>query len=207
MSVAELVRERVHSVPEGEFIHSRDLVEEIGSRAGVDVALHRLRESEHLVPVRRGIYFKARPTRFGLTRPDALRVGYEVAKAAGHTAGVGPAGYTAARALGLTTQVPAWDELSVPGRAPAALPEVRFASRSAVARTKLRPLEVAVLELLPHWPRYTEVSWAGFVKTVAGLVERGKVDTEAICSVARRERHLEARARAERLHSEVTDIA
>ena len=75
MSVAELVRERVRSVPEGEFVHSRDLVEEIGSRGAVDSALRRLRESEHLVPVRRGIYFKARPTRFGLTRPDALRVG------------------------------------------------------------------------------------------------------------------------------------
>jgi hypothetical protein len=105
----EFVRERVERLPGDTFVHSRDLVAEFGERTAVDVALHRLKESGELVPVRRGLYYKGRKTRLGTTRPDPIRTAYEVARAAGYGSGVGPAGYTAARALGLTTQVPRRD--------------------------------------------------------------------------------------------------
>lgn len=206
MSVMERVRERVVATPADAFIHSRDLVAELGERTAVDVALHRLKETEDLVSVRRGLYYKGRKTRFGTTRPEALRVGYEVARSAGFECGVGPAGYSAARALGLTTQVPRRDELSVPGRAPADTPDVHFCSRSSTARSKLRPLEVAVLELLPAWPRYSEESWGTFVKVVAALSAEGRVSLSEVRDVARRERHVAARKRAERLFDEVETV-
>lgn len=199
--VTKLVREAVRATPEGEFVHSRDLVQKFGSRSAVDVALHRLRDSESLVPVRRGLYFKGKKTRFGPTRPDPLRVGYEVAKSCGFTSGVGPAGFSAARALGLTTQVPSRYEIAVPGRPPADTAEVQFRSRSAVARRDLRPMEVAVLELLREWPRYSERPWREFTKTVGDLVRRGEVDLEAVQLAAHRERHLSARDRTDQLVS------
>lgn len=203
MSVAELVRERVQDLPQGEFLHSRDLVAEVGAREAVDAVLHRMGAAGELVPVRRGIYFKGKPTRFGLTKPSDLRVGYEVAKASGFTSGVGPAGYTAAKTLGLTSQVPARTELCVPGRAPAPTPWVKFLSRSSVARTSLQPLEVALLELLPHWPRFVEASWDELVDRVAELTRSGSLDPVAVLAVARRERHVEARRRAELLCEQV----
>jgi hypothetical protein len=204
-TVAELVRERVRSIPTGEFVHSRDLVDDLGSRGAVDVALHRAHVGEHLVLVRRGLYYKGKPTRFGTTRPDPYRVALEVAKAAGHDGGVGPAGYSAARALGLTTQVPPSAEVSVPGRAPKDLRGVHFTSRSPVARRSLRELEVAVLEMLREWPRYSEESWLVFVDRVRDLARSGRVDPAAVRTVARREHHAQARELADRLCREVGD--
>lgn len=204
VSVAERVRDQVHNAPVGTFLHTRELVDSCGTRAAVDVALHRLRTEEHLVAVRRGLYFKGKPTRFGPTRPDPLQVGYEIARSAGFHAGVGPAGVSAARALGLTTQVPGWHEIAVPGRAPADAPGVRFTSRSGAGRAALKPLEVAVLEVLRGWPRYSERVWPEFVRAMSTLVERGEIEVAAVQRAARRERHIAAREKAAQLAADLT---
>lgn len=204
LPIATLVRERVESAPVGSFVHTFELVESLGSRAAVEAALHRLSRSDvPLVPVRRGLYFKGKSTRFGRTRPDPLRVGYEIAQARGYTSGVGPAGYSAARALGLTTQVPASHEIAVPGRAPADLTGVHFTSRSAGARSGLRALEVAVLEILREWPRYSEGTWETFRARVGELAAQDQVAPAAIQRAAHLERHLSARANADRLMVEI----
>ncbi|HEY5178505.1 MAG TPA: hypothetical protein VIJ07_01800 [Dermatophilaceae bacterium] len=206
LPIATLVRERVESAPVGSFVHTFDLVESLGSRVAVEAALHRLSRSDvPLVPVRRGLYFKGKSTRFGRTRPDPLRVGYEIAHTRGYTSGVGPVGYSAARALGLTTQVPARHEIAVPGRAPADLTGVHFTSRSGVGRAGLRPLEVAVLEILREWPRYAEGTWATFCARVGDLAARGEVDPVSIHRAARLERHLGARTHADRLLADIGD--
>lgn len=204
-AIAERVRERVRSVPDGAFVHSRDLVDEPRDRGAVDVALHRLLRDEELVQVRRGIYYKGRKTRFGIMRPDPYKVALEVARAAGFDRGVGPAGMSAARSLGLTTQVPTEVEVSVPGRVPRGMAQIRFSSRSPVARRDLRPLEVAVLEMLREWPRYSEESWLVFVARVRELVAHGDVAVEHVTAVARRERHASARVNAELLRSELVE--
>lgn len=203
-TVVDRVRQHVHEVPEGAFVHSRALVDAIAGpspqdRSAVDVALHRMRDSEHLVPVRRGLYFKGRPTRFGPTRPDPLRAGVEVAKAAGYEDGVGPAGYTAARMFGLTTQVPARVDISVPGRAPADFKGVHFTSRSAASRRGLGQLEVALLEVLRDWPRYSEETWSTLTERVRELAASGELDVEHVGSAARRESHTRLRERAGKL--------
>jgi hypothetical protein len=203
-TVAERVREQVRNTPAGAFLHTRELVESCGSRAAVEVALHRLRIEEPLVTVRRGLYFKGKPTRFGPTRPDPLQVGYEIACSAGFQAGVGPAGMSAARALGLTTQVPGWHEIAVPGRAPADVPGVHFTSRSGVGRAALRPLEVAVLEILRGWPRYSERTWPELAHAVRTLAKSGEIDLAAVQRAARRERHVAAREKADQLAVEAT---
>jgi hypothetical protein len=199
VGVADHVRGVVEKTATGGFIHSRDLVPLVGSRAAVDTALHRLTATGALVSVRPGLYFKGKRTRFGITRPDPLTVGFEVAKGRGFATGVGPAGVSAARWLGLTSQVPAVEEVAVPGRAPAEPHGVRYRSRAAVGRQGLGPVEVAVLEMLREWPRYCEASWSEFVSVVARLCLRGAVDVDRIKDAAAREHHVAARERAAEL--------
>lgn len=202
-SVAAVVRDHVARTPAGAFVRSSELAAQAGSRRAVDVELHRLQANEPLVWVWPGLYFKGKNTRFGVTPPDPLAVGYEIARDHGYTSGVGPAGVSAARALGLTTEVPGTVEVAVPGRAPAAPTGVRFTSRSAAGRSGLRPLEVAVLELLRAWPRYSDKSWDEFVAVVRELHAKRRVDVAAVHAAAVREHHREPRERAVRLTAEV----
>ncbi|MCE4267190.1 hypothetical protein [Rhodococcus globerulus] len=74
-----------------------------------------------------------------------------VAELVGDMKGVGPAGLSAASALRLSTQVPRFRQIAVPGRAPVGTSTVKFLTRSArPARIKadLTDLEVAFLEVL-----------------------------------------------------------
>jgi len=202
--IAELVRKRVNAAPAGAFVRTLDLVEALGSRAAVEAALTRLTRTDGpLVAAGRGLYFRGKSTRFGMTAPDPLSVGYEVARTHGYTSGVGPAGYSAARALGLTTQVPGRHELAVPGRAPADLPGVHFTSRSSAGRSGLRPMEVAVVEILREWPRYAEGTWAALCGRVGDLATRGAVDPVAIHRAVRLEHHLNARVHADQLLADI----
>lgn len=208
-SIVDEVREHVARCAVGGFIRSSELVGVRESRSSIDVALHRLAQTEPITLVRPGLYFKGKRTRFGVTRPDPIRVAYEIARDRGYPTGVGPAGVSAARALGLTNHLPAAVEVAVPGRAPVDPEGVRFVNRSPAGRIGLRPIEVAVLEMLREWPRYSEKSWDDFVQVVAGLHSKGKVNLSAIRDAALKERHRAPRQRAIRLEADVrrTEIA
>lgn len=221
MSVMSQVREHVDQLPVGAFVHSRDLVAQLGERTAVDLALHRLGKADELVAVRRGLYYKGEKTAGGRTHPDALSVGYEVARAAGYASGFGPAERTALEVLGLAASQktsstralsakaapPVPVTVSVPGRTPANTPDVRFVARSAVARTRLAPLEVAVLEVLATLPEPSGRIWSRLLAHTAAMERAGAVSTRAIAEVAVRERHLATRDHAERLYEEVSTHA
>jgi hypothetical protein len=86
--------------------------------------------------------------------------------------GGGPAGVTAARALGLTTQVPAVEMYAVAGRPRSAPAGVRFVSRSVERRIhRLAPIEVALLEVLRDWPGTSESTWEDLVAIVRTMSE------------------------------------
>ena len=108
-----------------------------------------------LVRVRRGVYYRGKPTRFGMTRPSILEAAVAVAGP-----GSGPAGVAAAHMLGLTTQVPGTVEVGAPGKVPEPMEGVRFRLRPFGRRElRLGPVEVAVLEILRD-PGSVEASWA-----------------------------------------------
>ena len=108
MSAAALVRDQVGSTPRGSFVRSRNFP---GSSSAVDMALSRLAsEPGPLVRVGRGVYWKGVDSRFGAGAPPALEAALEVAGP-----GSGPAGWSALRFLGPTTQVPALPQAAVPG--------------------------------------------------------------------------------------------
>ena len=180
MSVAETVRIKVSKARPG-VLFTVDEFE--GPRGPVETALSRLEDRGELRRVRKGLYFKGVRSRFGSGRPRVEDVVYKVCG----TKGVGPAGWTASRILGLSTQVPASYEFAVLGTPPTNIPGVRFHSRKNLARIDLNPLEIAVLETLRAWPTHTEASWDELVKRVAELRDAGAVKPERLAKVVARE--------------------
>lgn len=153
--------------------------------------MSRLAAEGELVRVRKGLYWKGPKTRVGMPLPRPIEVALEVAGP-----GAGPAGVSAAHALGLTTQVPAVERVAVPGRVPAPLPGVRFVSRSIERRIGgLRPLEVALLEVLRDGPVVIESRWGKVAETVRRLAAAGEIRLAVIEAQLPHEHHVAARHR------------
>ncbi|MGH9032401.1 MAG: DUF6088 family protein [Acidimicrobiia bacterium] len=150
-----------------------------GSPDAVAKALSRLAHAEELRRVRRGLYWRGAPTRLGMAPPSPNRFVNEVIDAPG----TGPAGWSAALALGLSTQVPRRETIAVPGRAPRSPGTVRFVSRAASTKRRderLRPTEVALLEVLRDWNTLVEVPTAAAVKRVADLAGSGTLRLDRV---------------------------
>ena len=180
MTTAEAIRTKVRRAPVGSFIRSSDLP---GPRAAVLTALSRLHADGELVRVRNGLYWKGVKSRFGSGRPGLLEA---AVKAAGDK-GVGPAGWSATQVLGLSTQLPAIPEVAVPGPAPS-FDGVRFHRRNNTARRELDFYEVALVEALRDFPRYSEVDMETVALTVKRLADEGKLRLKRVERVASSER-------------------
>lgn len=187
-SVAGAMRSAVTHASPGTFFRRRDFA---GSDRAVESALSRLASDGELVSVRKGLYWRGRETRFGMTRPSPLEIALEIAGP-----GAGPSGVAAAHALGLTTQVPGTVEVAVPGKVPEGLAGVRFRSRPYARRERvLRPLEVAVLEVLRD-PGAVEMPWALACERISELMDTGKVRRQEVVTEAVAEPNRAARERA-----------
>lgn len=150
-----------------------------GSPEAVAKALSRLTYAEELRRVRRGLYWRGTPTRLGMSPPSPGRFVHEVID----SPGTGPAGWSAALALGLSTQVPRRETIAVPSRAPRNPGTVRFVSRAASAKRRderLRPPEVALLEVLRDWETLVEVPTDAAVERIAGLAGIGTLRLDRV---------------------------
>lgn len=177
MSVAERVRSRELRSKPGVLLSADDFE---GSRSAVESALSRMASRGELPRVRRGLYFKGVRSRFGPGRPPIEDVVHKICG----KKGVGPAGWNAARVLGLTTQVPARLEFAVVKAPPANLPGVIFRVRRNTDRLAANPREIAVFELLRTWPTHTEGSWADLVAKVAALRSARTIDLDRMARIA-----------------------
>lgn len=167
----------------GRILRSRDRFwrpeDFAGSPEAVAKALSRLARSGELRRVRRGLYWRGTPTPLGMAPPPAERLVDEVVG----QPGIGPAGPSAALALGLTTQVPRLDTIAVPGRTPRHARGVRFVSRSASTRRRderLRPAEVALLETLRDWERLVESPLPEALGRIQTLVMTGSIRLDRV---------------------------
>jgi hypothetical protein len=103
--------------------------------------------------------------------------------------GSGPCGLSAARFLGLTTQVPVKMDIAVPGRAPMPVAGVEFHSRPySRLLCRLKPAEVAVIEVLRSWPSGVEADWQALSARVSLLVLEGVVRPEVVSLAISEER-------------------
>jgi Family of unknown function (DUF6088) len=186
-STAAGVRGRALASTPGTFLRRKDFT---GSDRAVESALSRLALSGELVRVRRGVYYRGVPTRFGMTHPDLL----ESAVAVGGP-GAGPTGVSAAHALGLTTQVPGIVEVGVPGKVPDPMQGVRFRMRPFERReVGLTTIEVAVIEILRD-PGAVEATDGETRQRLHDLIRRGAIRPELIAEEVAEERHIGARQR------------
>lgn len=122
--------------------------------AAVAKALSRLAATGELERVRKGVYYRGRPTRFGPSLPAASAIAANSVQTPFH-----PAGLTAANALGFTTQNPSRLEYATPARErPAALGGVSVQTRRPRSRSELTPEEGALLEFLRERGRTSDLS-------------------------------------------------
>jgi len=112
--------------------------------AAVSQALSRLTKRGELERVRKGVYYRPRPTVLGASRPSPNAVAALSSQTRLH-----PAGLTAANYLGFTTQNPARPEYaSSAAAAPSALAGAHVYTRRPRNRENLSERESAILEFL-----------------------------------------------------------
>ena len=189
----------LEGMPAGSFVHVDTLP---GSRAAASSAASRAHKRGELIPIRKGLYWKGARTRYGMTRPSPEAAAVEIL---GRT-GVGPTGHTAARALGLTTQLPATPALTIAGPLPTSVPGVRVSRRNNMRRRELSYTEIALLELLRgSWESVVEGGWAALVTAAAAAAERGTVRLDQFASAVTGEHSPTARDNFARLAHDVSD--
>jgi hypothetical protein len=172
-SVASTVRAAIARKSPRSFVGPSDFD---GSSRAVQCELSRLAARGELAHVRKGLYWKGPKTELGMVAPHPLDLALHIGGP-----GAGPAGFSAAAMLGLTTQVPAVVEVAVPGWMPTPPEGVRFTRRHPSRRElHLRPAEVALIEVLKDWPTTVESSWGELVERTAELVAAGKVRPTAV---------------------------
>lgn len=195
-SVASSVRGSVNKKPSRSFLDPSDFN---GSAHAIECALSRMTAGGEILRVRKGLYWKGPTTRLGIAPPRPLAVALHVAGP-----GSGPAGYTAAAVLGLTTQVPATVEVAVPGRAPTPPAGVRFTLRGPFRRDlRLTPNEVALLEVLRDWPTTVEVDWEALASRTRELVRTGAIRPARVAEAAAAEHRPALRDGWDRLRLEI----
>ena len=186
-SDAAAVRKRVESMPSRSFVSVRDLELPVEgrrmSKRAVEVELSRLAKAGIVRGVRKGLYWKGVETPSGMLPPTSTELGLAVGGP-----GTGPADVSAARFLGLTTQVPVVVDMAVPGRAPSPTADVVFHARPySRATSRLRPAEVAVLEVLRIWPSGVEEDWEFLAERVTALCGMGTIRPECVSEAADQE--------------------
>jgi len=186
----------IRALPVRSFVSPGDVP---GSSIAVRSALSYAVDKGILERVRNGVYYKGEPSRYGRTKPAASDVAYEILG----DVGVGPAGFTAARHLGLTTQVPREVEYSTVGRVPTALAGIRVVKRGNLDRVRLSATEIAILEVLRDPATFVETGWTGLVDSV----RMRKVELEALAAVAAKERPVAVRANLKKLAVLLADVA
>jgi hypothetical protein len=157
-----------------------------GSPDAVAQALSRMARSGEVRRVRRGLYWRGAPTRLGMAPPPPGRL----ARAVVGGTGSGPAGWSAALALGLSTQVPRREVVAVPGRSPRSPGSVHYVSRAASTKRRderLRPTEVALLEVLRNWDGLVEIPAAEAVARIERLADSGAVRLDRIARASETE--------------------
>jgi hypothetical protein len=171
LSPAAAIRE----TPERSFVHVDRLP---GSSTAARKAASRAVKDGLLLPVRRGLYYRGRRTRYGVTAPRAD----EIARAVLGTRGIGPAGYSAARAWGVTTQIPpVWHVATL--RTVDPIDGVVQHERRNLARADLNEKEIALLELLRSPEVYAEAGWDALADNVSAALQAGEISADRLRNV------------------------
>ena len=187
LSAADSIRRDIASGGDGRWWRTTDFPH---SPRSIECELSRLAAAGELLRMRKGLYWRGHPSRFGMTPPSVMTTGIEIAGR-----GSGPAGVAAAALLGLTTQTPSIIDIAVPGRCPSAIAGVRFRQRPIERRERNLSLqEVAALEVLRD-PTTAEKPWGAVVERVREWGATGRLRLDVMTIQIADESHVKLRER------------
>lgn len=189
----------IRKTPERSFVHVRRLP---GSPTAARKAASRAAKDGLLLPIRRGLYYRGHRTRYGIAAPHPD----EIARAVLGNRGLGPAGYSAARAWGVTTQIPpAWHVATL--RTVDPIDGVVQHERRNLARLDLNEKEIALLELLRSPEVYVEAGWDALVDKVRAALRSGEISAERLREALPGERNRAVRDNFARLEATLSSTA
>lgn len=171
-SVAWNVRKKVLRSND-RFWHVKDFD---GATSAVWDALSRLAREGEIRRVRRGTYWRGRQTSWGRAAVPAIAAVREVV---GDKEAVGAAGWMAANAVGISSQVVATPVVSVTSRPPTGFDNIKLISRAQRTGRRdanLSDAEVTLLEALDGWHHYSEVPPHTAVKRLLEYIEDTNAD-------------------------------
>lgn len=186
----------IRATPVSAFVRVASLP---GTPAAARKAASRAAHEGEIVPIRKGLYYRGRRTRYGMTRPRVEEIVREVLGGRG----VGPAGYSAARVWGVTTQIPSTLEVATL-RGVDPVSGVKQVLRRNLARVDLNEKEIALLELLRAPDVYVEAGWVALIGKVRESLNTGEIREDALRTALPGERNAAVRSNFERLG---TDLA
>lgn len=152
----------IRALPVKSFVRLSDLP---GADTARRKAVSRAVESGELLKVRRGLYYRGKATRYGMTHPSTA----DVVNVVMGSVGVGLAGFSAAREWGVTTQVPASVHVATLKKVEG-FEGVKQTVRSNLARADLNAKEIALLELMREPDVYVEAGWDALVAAVRDAI-------------------------------------
>ena len=174
-------RAYLEASPVGSFVRTNELP---WTKAAAGIAASRAARRGELVLVRKGLYCKGSRTQYGI---DASHRRSNAEEFLG-TRGVGPAGLSAARALGVTTQIPAKPEFAVVRGGSVALQGMfRIHTRKNAARLDLTAQEIALLEVLRDPETLVESGWPALVRAVKELAAAAAIRLPVVAAAVRTE--------------------
>jgi len=140
------------------------------SATAVAHALSRLAGAGELQRVRKGLYYRSKPTAIGPSGPSGSAVMAKTARAPLH-----PSGLTAGTVLGLSTQNPRRAEFATSGvTGPFALGDATVHTRRPSSRASLDASDGALLELLRDRARYSDLSPEETADRLVRMLANGK---------------------------------
>lgn len=185
----------IRSTPARSFVHVNRLP---GTATAARQAASRAARSGELMAVRRGLYYRGAKTRYGMTRPRIEEIVREVLGGAGN----GPAGYSAAREWGVTTQVPTSFHVAALWTSDPIEGVVQHARRNR-ERASLNAKEIALLELMRAPEVYVEAGWSALAQKVRDALAGGEVSEGRLRVAVAGERNVAVRENFDKLVSDL----
>lgn len=149
-NTARFIRKRISS--NGERFWKFSDFEGLPPQA-VAQALSRLAREGFLKRIRRGLYYRPKPTILGESQPASSDIALQLLKGPVH-----PAGLTAANILGFTTQNPRRPELATSAKTSPTLRDASVRTRRSPNRAQLSEHEGGLLEFLRTSARLSDLS-------------------------------------------------
>ena len=166
----------IREAPARTFVHVSRLP---GTPVAARQAASRAARNGEIVSIRPGLYYRGAMTRYGMTRPRVEEVATEVFG----DEGAGPAGYSAAREWGVTSQIPATFHVATLTKV-ATIEGITQHQRRNRKRSRLNPKEIALLELMRAPSVYVESGWESLVSIVEKALSATVIRLESLREAA-----------------------